>query len=153
MNMYVHLYEVFLQEPLTYMFACTKCFMMKVCAHVHKMFHHESMRPQMHVICCIMKVCAHLHKILWTLTCIKCFMMKECAPTCIILFPYQSMCSRAYVSVWKYVLTYIVCLIMEVCALCIVCLIMEICALCIVCFLIAMKGIHIDMQTGVCQRF
>jgi len=79
--------------------------------------------------------------------------MKVCAPTCIILFPYQSMCSRAYVSIWKYVLTYILCLIMEVCALCMVCLIMEVCSLCIVCFLIAMKGIHINMQTGVCQRF
>jgi hypothetical protein len=56
--------------------------------------------------------------------------MKVCASTCIILFPYQRMCSRAsYVELWKYVLA------------------------CIICFLIAVKGIHINMQTGVCQRF
>lgn len=82
-------------------------------------------------------------------------MMKECAPTCIIcfimkicahvlhMFHHESMCSHMQhiVSLPKYVLTYIVCLIMEVCALC------------IVCFLVVMKGIHINMQTGVCQRF
>ena len=84
------------------------CFIIKVCAHVHQiiimklcahnnhMFHFESMRSRASYS--IMKVCAPAcsYDVLWkyALTCIKCFIMKECAPTCIILFPYQSMCSR-----------------------------------------------------------
>ena len=104
--MYVHVYKVFLQEPLTYTVTCIKCFMMKVCVHLHKiiimnvcahwnyMFHFESMRS--HAPCFIMKVCAHMHK----------------------MFYHERMRSHMHhiVSLPKYVVTYIVCLITEVCA-------------------------------------
>jgi hypothetical protein len=142
MNMYVHVYKVFLQEPLTYMPTCIKCFMMKVCAHVHQiivmkvcahgnhMFHFASMRSRASYF--IMKVCAHVHQI---------FIMKICAHVhqmfyheimrshmlicCIIkirahvhkMFYNERMRFHMHhiVSLPKYVLTYIVCLIVEVC--------------------------------------
>jgi hypothetical protein len=99
MNMCVHVYKVFLQEPLTYMLTCIKCFMMKVCAHGNQiiimkvcahgnhMFHFENMR--LRASCFIMKVCAHVHK----------------------MFYYERMRPHMHhlVSLPTYVLTYIVC--------------------------------------------
>jgi len=59
MNMYVQVYKVFLQEPLTYALNCVKCYMVKVCAHVHQIIIMKDALTG--ITCFILKVCAHLH--------------------------------------------------------------------------------------------
>jgi hypothetical protein len=155
MDMYAHVYKVFLHEPLTLyahllqmlydesmrslayniyyesMRSQASNIFMNICAPMHNIFYYENMRSLASNI--FMKVCAHMHHIFYYES------MRSLASN-VLLWNYAL--TRIKYLLWKYALphTSYVSLRKYVLA-------------CMLCFLTDMKGFLINMQPGVCQRF